>query len=330
MVIWMRSPIVFVLIAAATGAEVDTGRNQPNGLLVDYYPAFCRPAAYPSPSFGLVIFGEGKHQSSVEIPLRLEFLTYANDGRALYALSATKKPICVYKIELNPVQIAQVGCPNGLATVFSFASSASGDRLLISGHFQQDGVARCGVFQIRLPEGTARQILRNEDCGAYRYEDSWKSLSMSPNTGQAVAVRRNRLELIDIGNGTSRTVADGILKAAWSPDGRWIAAVTTHERTELISTGDFRKKRTLAESEGQWSPDSRYLLRIKSCFFPIAVNGVGTVQALDIDTGKSVTVESSRCAVDFFSTGWVRSGAPGTHGTGSVPSSSGGKRAGGN
>lgn len=301
-----RLLIVFVLIAAATGADVDAGRSQPTGLLIDYYPAYCRPASYPSPAFKLVTFRQGNRQSAVESPLRLEFFTYANDGTALYALSTSDKPICMYKIEFSPVRIARVGCPSGLAGVFSFATSASGDRLLVSGLVREGTGTRCGVFQIHLPDGTLRQILGNEKCDEHSYENSWTGLSISPDTDQAVAVRRDRLELIDLKGGTSRIVTDATAKAAWSPDGRWIAAVTTHRQTDLISTSDFMKKRTLAESEGQWSPDSKYLLRIKNCLFPIATNGVGTVQALNIDTGKSVTVQSSHCAVDFNSTGWVR------------------------
>src|SRR5579872_5802520 len=146
-------------------------------------------------------------------------------------------------------------------------------------------------------------ILAPDDCESYKFETSWTSLSLSPDTEQAVAVRRDRLELVRVADGTSRVIAQGILNAAWSPDGRWIAALDVHGRTELYDTSDFKRKRTLAESEVQWSPDSRYLLRIKSCLFPIAVNGVGTVQALDVATGKSVTIESSRCKVEAGSTG---------------------------
>jgi hypothetical protein len=86
---------------------------------------------------------------------------------------------------------------------------------------------------------------------------------------------------------------------------QWIAALDVHGKTQLIDSVDFKRKRTLIESVVQWSPDSRYLLRIKPCSPPVAVNGVGTVQALDIATGKSLTIESSRCTVDNGSTGWL-------------------------
>jgi hypothetical protein len=297
---------MFFLVAAIACSEVSAQHARPHGLLDDYYPAFCHPALYPSPSCRLVVFRENKRQASVVVPLRLELFAYAAEGGAIYSLSVLKPPACLYRIELNPVGVMPLTCPPGLAAAFNFAVSRSGDRLLLSGQFRDGGGSRCGVFEIRLPGGTAaRQVLDAEDCGSYKFGNSWRSLSLAPDGGRAVAVRRNELELIQVALGTSSKIAEGILKAAWSPDGRWIAALGVHGGTELIDTTDFRSRRALADSEVQWSPDSRYLLRIKKCLFPIATNGVGTVQALEVATGNSVTIESSRCAVEDDSTGWV-------------------------
>jgi len=85
-----------------------------------------------------------------------------------------------------------------------------------------------------------------------------------------------------------------------------IAAVKEHGGTNLIDTSDFKRKRAIAGYDVQWSPDSRYLLRVKECPFPIAVNGVGTLEVVDISTGRGVAVSGSKCAVDFFGTiGWL-------------------------
>jgi hypothetical protein len=303
----MFRALSFVLMVGAAGVEVDAQPVQVHGLLSDYYPAFCSAAAYPTPRCSLVIFREDKRHSSIDLPLRLEFSAYNQRGTAIYSLNTITKPTCLHKIELNPVRATSLTCPPGLSAVYGFAVSVNEDRLLVSGQIKEGSGNRCGVFEIRLPEGATKHVL-GEDCTSYRFEDSWTSLSLSPDTEQAVAVRRDRLELVRIADGISRVVAEGISKAAWSPDGRWIAALDVHGRTELFDTKDFKRERTLAESEVQWSPDSRYLLRIKSCLFPIAVNGVGTVQALDVATGKIVTIESSRCMVDAGSTGWVSSG----------------------
>jgi dipeptidyl aminopeptidase/acylaminoacyl peptidase len=225
-------------------------------------------------------------------------------------------PACLYKIAFNPVSAATVTCLPGLTAAFDLAVSTNEDLALVSGQFREGGGTRCGVFEIRLPGGEPRQVLAAPDCGSYRFENSWISLSLSPDASRAIAVRQDRrvgdiketLELVHLAAGTSSPVADGIVKAAWSPDGRWIAALNVHQKTELIDTSDFKIKRVLADSEVQWSPDSQYLLRIKTCFFPIASNGVGTVEALDVATGKSMTIGSSKCAVVSNSTGWVRGG----------------------
>jgi hypothetical protein len=301
-----RCPIIFVLAAAVTCVEVKAQPARPHGLLNDYYPAYCHPIVYPAPSCSLVIFREGKLQTSVELPIQPDFFGYARGGTVLYALPLMKKPVCLYRIELNPVGATSLTCPPGLVGAVGLTVSATGDLLLVSGQFNEGGSTRCGVFEIRVPDGPTRQVLNAQDCGSYR-KSPWISLSLSPDAAEAVAVRQDRLEMFRLANGTSEAVAEGIVKAAWSPDGRWIAALDVHGRTELIDPSNFKKQRTLAGSEVQWSPDSRYLLRVKACFFPIASNGVGTVQALDVATGKSITIESSRCEVETNSTGWVNS-----------------------
>jgi hypothetical protein len=302
-------PVVIALIAAAAGLEVEAQDARPHGLLSEYFPAFCRSAVYPASSCKLVIFREGSRQSAIDIPIRPDFFTFARGGTALYALSILKKPACLYEVELSPVRTTRFTCPVGLISAYDFATSANGDQLFISGPFKAGETTRCGVFEVSMSEGPTRQVL-TEVCGSGSrgFENSWSSLSLSPDGGRAVAVRHDRLELVDVAAGISRAVADGISSAAWSPDGRWIAARKLHGGTDLLDSTNFKKKRSLADSTVQWSPDSRYLLRIEDCFFPIAVNGVGTVQALDVATGKKVTIESSRCVVDGGGTGWVSGG----------------------
>jgi hypothetical protein len=296
--------MALVLVSGIVGTKTNAGGEQRPGLLGAYYPAYCRPAAFPSRNFELIVLGANNTRRSLNVPLRLDLLTYARDGMMLYALTR-EMPFCLNKIELNPVRVTAMACPRGLTSVFNFSTSTQGDRLLISGGIEENGHTRCGVFQVRLPEPTAQPILETESCGADAFAGSWGSLSISPGADYAVAVRRDRLELIDINNRSSRVLMDKVLKATWSPDGNWIAAVTARGPTALISTGDFKIKRTVAETEGQWSPDSRYLLRVKGCLFPMADNSVGTIQALDVATGKSVSVKSSHCEVGFASTGWV-------------------------
>jgi hypothetical protein len=303
-----------LLLMTTAGLRLIGQQSQPHGFSHDYYPAFCRAAAYPLASFRLVIFPPGRQQISIEVPLRLELLAFAANGTALYSLESAAKstasPACAQRVEFSPVRITRLACPAGLRVAFSFAVSASEDRLLVSGKIGGAIGARCGVFEVRLPEAATRQVLA-EGCPSYDFGNSWGSLSLSPGGDEAVAVRRGQLELIDVSSGTTRVIANGILEASWSPDGRWIAARRARGGTELIDSRGQGKRRTLAESEVRWSPDARYLLRVKGCHSPEAVNGVGTVQAVDVETGKQLTVESSRCTVDSGATGWVTRSAVG-------------------
>jgi hypothetical protein len=298
--------LVFLILLAVCGAgdrAIGQGPSR-HGLLVDYYPVVCHPALYPNPSCALEVFKEGKLRQSVELPLRMEIFDYTHAGNFLYDVSVLEHPGCFYKVDLNPVGVESLGCRDGL-TAFSLDVANRGDSLLVSGVLKGGAVGHCGIFELRVPGLASRQVVDAGDCSSYRFEDAWTSLSLSPDGRQAVAVRRNRLDLIDVGRGTTRILGEGFEKASWSPDGGWIAALGVKAKTELIDTADFKVRRTLAESEVQWSPDSRYLLRVRPCFFPIASNGVGTIEALEIATGKSVLIESSRCAVDNHSTGWV-------------------------
>jgi hypothetical protein len=98
------------------------------------------------------------------------------------------------------------------------------------------------------------------------------------------------------------------VKAAWSPDGRWIAALQdngSEMRTVLMDTSSFVERRILGESNVECPPDSRYLLAAKDdnhCAY-----NLGTLEAMDVETGKRTTIDSSRCKVTEVTTMWVSS-----------------------
>ena len=250
------------------------------------------------------MFQRDSLRTSVELPIRLELFSYARRGSAIYDLSIMDRAPCFYRANLNPVRVESLGCKGDISSAFDLTVSHGEDFMLVSGSVKGE-TERCGVFELRLPALTVRQVLDAGDCGSYRFETAWSSLSVSPDGGRAVAVRHDRLELVDLDRGATRPLVEGILKAAWSPDGQWIAALSTRGKTYLIGTDNYSVKRTLAESEVQWSPDSRYLLRVRPCLFPIASNGVGTIEALGIATGERVKIASSKCGVGYLSTGWV-------------------------
>ncbi len=301
----LRLTLIFALWTGLL-VEVNAQGTARGGLLRDYYPSFCRAARYPEPGCEFVIFRDGTQSTLITLPFRLEFLAYARSGKAVYTLSTSTNPICVHRVDLSPVQVVPEVCPPGLATVFAFTVSADAAEVLVSGQIKGVGGVRCGVFDIRLADGETTQILRAGNCGAYNFQRSWTSLSLAPDSSRGVAVRMDQLELFENGKAGTLSIAVGIVRAAWSPDGRWIAALDRHGKTRLIDATDFKVKRTLGETEAEWSPDSRYLLSVKECPFPLAVNGVGTIRAIDIDNGNATEIRSSRCQVDNGSAGWVK------------------------
>ncbi len=307
--------LAMLVLAPVVCLKIEAQAIPAQGLLSGYFPSFCRAAVFPVSSCELVVFLDGGRRTSIKLPLRLEFFTFAGGGRDAYALAAgiiqriNKEPACVRRVDFNPVRLTTVACPAGLVGAFAFTVSSDETRVLISGQIRNANVAGCGVFDIRLADGATRQILNAGSCQSYNFEHSWTSLSLSPDSSQGVAVRGNRLLLFHLNSAATRVIAEGIEQAEWSPDGRWIAALDTHGRTELIDVGDFKTKRTLMRSSVQWSPDSRYLLRVKVCRPQIAVNPVMTIEALDISTGQALTIESSRCTVDNGATGWISKGS---------------------
>lgn len=133
----------------------------------------------------------------------------------------------------------------------------------------------------------------------------WQHVSVSPDGLRAVATQYGRVELIDIARGTAEPLDARFFIAAWSPDGRWLAAVENGEngRTILMDAKDLTPRRVLGNSELDWSPDSRYLLGMKRYNWCDPYSG--TLEVIDIDTGKRITVRSSKCQVNQATIGWV-------------------------
>jgi len=212
----------------------------------------------------------------------------------------------LYRIDFNPIRVSAVPVSVVPKPIFSLAFSARGNRLVFSGGYVERGNQYCGVFEISLPSGTLRSVLESPDC---EYLSAWWGLSLSPDGMQAVAVHNRNshsLQLIDIARGQTKSLGTGFLRASWSPDGQWIAALEDggRERTILFDAQTLARVKILGTSEVQWSPDSRYLLAVSGSG---CSNGSGTVQTLDIHSGVKATIESSKCQVYQTTTGWVSS-----------------------
>jgi WD40 repeat protein len=114
------------------------------------------------------------------------------------------------------------------------------------------------------------------------------------------------MELIDLANGVITTFPPDLELGAWSPDGKWLAAIDWKKgRTVLMDAVTLKPQRVLRLSDADWSPDSRYLLGVKTSIF--CGGYAGTFEATNVDTGNSTTIGSSHCEVIQGGTGWVSS-----------------------
>lgn len=289
-------------LTVAALAPVTSSGQEPNeafkssSYTVAFYSSALKPRLLVFPIRGPVV--------SIPLPLKLYRVAYRADGTALYGGGdAPEGPnqSQLYKIEFNPVRATALAGSRGLSPSAGLAISAAADRVLLSGVYRHSGISECGLFELNLSEGRVRTIIGTSECS---YASTWTSLSLSPDGRQAISIRKHRLEVIDLAAPSARPIGEGYIKAAWSPDGKWIAALENGAgwRTKLLDTSEFKIRKILGTTEVAWSPDSRYLLAVKPCG-----PDYGTIETVDIETGKQRTIPSSKCKVNQTTTGWVSS-----------------------
>ena len=254
---------------------------------------------------------------TIALPFRLVRIAFALDGKSIYGIRSSGKYGMdrelpgLSKIEFNPMRITTV--PGTAPFVIrSFALSTRQDTLVISGRRVDQDETQCGFFEIFLPSGTIKQILKT-DC-RYRWESF--VLSVSPDGSQATATvgdgmdRAFHRELIDLVSGTTKSLGSDFPPGVWSPDWKWIAVLENH-KLFLVDAHDPSKRRSLGSTtviEPEWSPDSRYLLLRKFALFKCGIyfdDEPATLEILDINSGKRSTIHSSECQLSTGSTGWL-------------------------
>jgi WD40 repeat protein len=249
-------------------------------------------------------------EKSIPLPFPIGNFAFASDGRTLYAQAGLGAPIStpprtgVLKVEFNPTRVSLVMGSNGLYPSFGLAVSAHQDKILISGSYWNGISVACGVFELMVKDRRIRRVLPSADCHAAA---AWRDLSLSPDGLRAVAIHKGELELADLARGSVKSLTQGVFQAAWSPDGRWIAAreTTDQERTVLFDADTLTRERTFGGSETVWSPDSRYLLAWK--WHILCGPYFFTLEKVDVETGQRTTIGSSRCKVIEGSVAWVSS-----------------------
>ena len=137
--------------------------------------------------------------------------------------------------------------------------------MAVSAVRQRDGAQECGVFVLDVVRETAEHVVDNPGGECFDSVSVWKGLSLSPDGSRAVGTAGSKnLGVIDLKQHRIEKLWPGSA-AAWSPDGKWIAALTyaLPAEIQLIRASDLSTARTLGQTSVgrlQWSPDSRYLL----------------------------------------------------------------------
>ena len=290
-----RYGMLSVCIAIAYGQQPDT--------LASYHAAFYTGGSSYGDHARLEVFP--LHGKPFAIPMAFPCQTYyySPDGEALYCSSVDG----LLKIELRPLRSTLIP-GSDVFGVNSLAVSARENKIVISGWRKQGGAEERGIFELNPLSGESRILAINDKPkigNLFPAQSAWQHLAVSPDGKRAVAMRQHTMELIDLTNGSVRTLSTDLEFGAWSADGRWLAALDWRKgHTILMDASTLTPQRILRMSDADWSPDSHYLLGVKTSFLcgPYA----GTFQATNVETGKAVTIRSSHCKVKATS-GWVSS-----------------------
>jgi len=282
-------------------------RDGERASISSYAPAFYDTGGAFRNEQKLVLLPAGVKPVTVSLPFGLTYITLSPDGKALYSqrfFDPTGPNSGLYKIEFGPTRASRVAGSEGLASAYGIGASQS--KIVVSaGHLNSAGLLdekSCGLFELTLASGKVRKVLSNSDC---KYKSSWRSISLSPDGEQLVAVRERSLILVNLGTGDVRSLGVGFYRAAWSPDGRWIAALEYNNRyrTILMNASNFSKRRELPSSEVVWSPDSQHLVAVGQQF--LCGGYSGTLELIDVKSGHRSTVPGSTCKVTRSIIGWV-------------------------
>jgi hypothetical protein len=318
-----RTSILFTFAALSAQTQ-----GEPAAAPEPYAPAYYtglqgRPAQ-------LVLFPSSGKSAKVDLPLPTlpRVVAFAREGNALFAVldtnvyprtagrSARLGAPRLVRIGLAPVSVTTLADLAGLAWVAGLALSPGQDAILMVAA-GWEGHAGCDLFAIGIDGQNLHMVRPDFGC----------SLDGASPDGASILVRRGLgLDIVDLATWTATPLGDGLWKAAWSPDGKWIAALQLdprsdtprprRSRTILINAANLAMRRDMGggnDEEVVWSPDSRFMLYGEwSARCPgHSPRDPGaspiTLFRMDIRTGKREPVKESVCRVNSHQIGWVSS-----------------------
>jgi hypothetical protein len=173
--------------------------------------------------------------------------------------------------------------------------------------FQIERIPGTEAFRFRRSDQSVSEIVLspNQRCD---YLTDWHCLSVSPDMRYIAASKLGAIVVIDSVSGAKSPLGRG-WKAAWSPDGKWIAMTQGENNLEvtLIDSHDWSSRRSLGATDDTglvWSPDSQYLLIWKSGLLSCGPY-FGTLATINVESGKRENIQSSSCKVNVMTAGWV-------------------------
>jgi len=155
----------------------------------------------------------------------------------------------------------------------------------------------CQLAVVSLPSGRERLVGEKSPCYM-----GWRSMSVSPDRKKLLMEEGTGMKLMDLETGSSKQLK-AYVHAAFSPDGKWVAALSGRG-LELLDASSFRHIRSLGRAFDEhptWSPDSRYLLVGR----PFCSAYSYTLSAVDVYTGKQAEIKSSHCSATHQGHWWV-------------------------
>jgi len=279
----------------------------PGFLASPYSAAYYRSGTPGRDDQSIEVFALAGSPLKIPLPVVLGRIAYSPQGDSVYgevALGAAAGSRIV-RVQFEPTRFAGVPGSAGVGKLNSIAVAPNGT-IVFSGSYASGEVHDCGVFVLDPAVPRVRKVLDQADTGC-RYAPAWLALSVSPDGVRAAAVRSGELDVIDLVSGTVKSIGTGFQEANWSPDGRWLAGLVDGDKEEavLFDARTLARGKVLGISGARWSPDSTFLLGLTphGCG---SMSYAGTLEAVEVASGRRAQFESSHCRVNQATFGWIR------------------------
>lgn len=294
--------LILGICAAAVGAHGWFG--QPERDSWPFSPAYFQPNNPPR----LRLFPPNGAEKDValpdSLPANLRGIVFGSDGKTLYLQKAEplNRSAGIYQMGFEPVRESLIPGSMGMGEVWCLAVSQPTGMIVVAGWSWT--AMKGGVFEIDPNTATRRPLPIDAASGC-----GGDGGVLSPDGKRAIIKDGSQLALRALNKGTTSKIkgTNMDMQTAWSPDGRWIAAVGKGSIT-LIDGDDLEHSRGLGGSgDGGfvWSPDSKHLLlRTKSASCTLSLYGE-SLEVVDVETGKRDFVRSSHCTITAGTLGWV-------------------------